>query len=101
MIRVTIELVPHGLESGAQLLSTLEIANVGGDHDIGQYRYRLFNLHDKPIPDTELLGGTVREWTNGSLPSYPLVATGGVIKHTRSLPIEYLVEDVLRAINDG
>lgn len=41
MLRVTIELLPHGDESRKRHLGTMEIANVGGTPSRGNYRARL------------------------------------------------------------
>ena len=41
MLRVTIELVPLGDESRKRTLNVLEIENVGGDGNIGDYHVRL------------------------------------------------------------
>lgn len=37
MIRVTVELVPYGIEEKKQTLEVLEIANVGGNSIKGEY----------------------------------------------------------------
>ena len=37
MIRVTVELCPHGDKEHARVLGTMEIANVGGDMEVGEY----------------------------------------------------------------
>lgn len=96
MIRVTIELVPHGMEAGAQKLSVIEIANISmGTKDLGNYAWRLFNLHDTPIPPNSILGGAVRSWTDGEVPSYPLVQCGQNLVHARRYPVETLVRAVL------
>jgi hypothetical protein len=40
MLRVTIELVPHGVESMKRTIATARIVNDGtGDHSIGNYTY--------------------------------------------------------------
>lgn len=41
MLRVRIELVPHGIESAARTLQTLTVANVGGNAYRGEYRAEL------------------------------------------------------------
>ncbi len=43
MIRITIELVPHGYEARKEVIAKAEIANDGTGTNIrGNYRYRLF-----------------------------------------------------------
>ena len=37
MLRCRIELVPHGDESGTRLIGIVEIANVGGTPEVGNY----------------------------------------------------------------
>jgi hypothetical protein len=47
MLRVTIELVPYGVESEARKIATMLIANDGtGDHRTGNYGYA-FNYTDR------------------------------------------------------
>ncbi len=41
MLRVTIELLPHGSEAHKRHLGTIEIANTGGTSTQGNYRARL------------------------------------------------------------
>jgi len=41
MLRVRIELVPHGIESAARTLQTLTVANVGGTDERGIYACQL------------------------------------------------------------
>jgi len=37
MLRVTLEIVPFGIESVKRTIGTLEISNVGGNHKVGSY----------------------------------------------------------------
>lgn len=41
MLRCTIELLPHGDESRARTIGMVEIANIGGDVNIGNYAVTL------------------------------------------------------------
>jgi hypothetical protein len=47
MLRITIELLPHGSEAKKRYLGTIEIANTGGTPTRGNYRVRL-SKRDKP-----------------------------------------------------
>lgn len=43
MLRVTVELIPHGNEARRQTVATMEIANdLTGDEIAGNYKYRLW-----------------------------------------------------------
>lgn len=37
MLRLTLEMVPFGVERDKYQIGIVEIANVGGDHEIGNY----------------------------------------------------------------
>ena len=59
MLRITIELVPYGIEDEAQTIGTMLIANEGtGDYKVGNYAY-VYNYSDRP-DDPEL--GYVRRY---------------------------------------
>ena len=48
MLRITIELVPYGIEDEAQTIATMLIANEGtGDYKVGNYAY-VYNYADRP-----------------------------------------------------
>lgn len=48
MLRITIELVPYGIEDEAQKIATMLIANEGtGDYKTGNYAYA-YNYADRP-----------------------------------------------------
>lgn len=67
-IRVTIELIPHGNESKAEVIDRLFIENTGaGDNESGIYRYALMHRdHPDTIPkDYQLLTGTFTGFNRG------------------------------------
>ena len=41
MLKVTVELVPFGLEDVRRTISVIEIANIGGTREFGDYRYTI------------------------------------------------------------
>jgi len=53
VLRVTLEIVPHGDEERAQVIEVLEIANIGLEHDYGfghkvcNYASRVIDLDDE------------------------------------------------------
>jgi hypothetical protein len=53
MIRVTIEVLPHGKAMGREILSTVDIVNMGPQHQrTGKHLYGLYvdsELQDTPI----------------------------------------------------
>lgn len=52
MLRVTIELVPHGVEALAKTISEVCIANVGGSQDVGNYEVGGYQIGtDKKITE--------------------------------------------------
>lgn len=60
MIRVTIELLPHGFETDKETLGVVEIANDGtGTLTNGSYRYKLFKRGMKGI------------WKSGGVSGFP------------------------------
>lgn len=49
MIRITIELVPHGVEYLSRTIGVATIANDGtGTKDVGNYVYKLFTEEESP-----------------------------------------------------
>ena len=67
-IRVTVELIPYGDESKAEVLDKLYIENTGhGDKEIGIYRYALMHRdHPDTIPKEFLeLTGTLTGFSRG------------------------------------
>lgn len=89
MIRVIVELVPHGQEEFKRTINVLEIANTGkGNSEVGDYKWRWWG---------EKLSGTptARSWTSGSLPMSAQLASGEGITHIRSHGVEDLVCIVL------
>lgn len=64
MIRVTIELLPGGLEPATRT-HVMEIANVGGTNAAGNYEYRLFRL-----------GGRTSVWKQGGIEGFPRMRLG-------------------------
>jgi hypothetical protein len=79
MIRVTIELLPGGNETGKRTIGLVEIANVGGTHDLGNYAVVL----KKTPPFT---GALRQAWKRGDVTlgrEFDDVVTGGVEGHHR------------------
>ena len=37
MLRVTLEIVPYGIECAARVIDTLTVSNIGGDKEEGSY----------------------------------------------------------------
>jgi hypothetical protein len=60
MLRCTIELVPGGDESRARVIGLVEIANIGGTHEVGEYTVVL----KKTPPFT---GALKQAWRRGRL----------------------------------
>lgn len=58
MLRVTLEIVPHGDERRASVLGRLLIANIGGDNERAAYEWRL----DDGKPHGKRQRGEVRRW---------------------------------------
>jgi hypothetical protein len=71
MLRITIELLPHGDESRKQHLGTIEIANVGGTQTRGNYRVRL-SKRGKPK----------QLWKEGSVNEFPRKRLGRALRAT-------------------
>jgi hypothetical protein len=68
MIRVTVELLPHGTETGKRTLGVLLIANEGtGSEDIGNYEGSLLAEYTVHGPRTAWVTGFARKkqsvWT--------------------------------------
>jgi hypothetical protein len=64
MIRVTIEMLPHGMELGRHTIGVIEIANDGtGTVDVGNYDVKL--TKEPPIAKTR---GT---WRKGVVRNFP------------------------------
>lgn len=84
MIRVTVELIPHGDESKARMLGVMEIANDGtGDLDIGHYDGTLHAEYTGKTGRT----GRVREFNRRHQSVWSLV--GAFLKlwgHTKHSP---------------
>ena len=84
MIRVTVELVPHGIESRARKIGELRIANDGsGDRDIGNYTAVLHAEYT----DEDGRVGYVRNFKRRKQSVWSLI--GGCLKlwgHTRHSP---------------
>ena len=73
MIVVRIELWPKGSEEHKRLLSTMVIANVGGDVEIGKYEYVIGHQEDTPgfvTHDPVRLWRGVGAWKRGVLPAF-------------------------------
>jgi hypothetical protein len=78
MIRVTVELIPFGLEDHPrrQVLGTAEIANIGGTDHLGVYRARFRGrAHQKlwtagvvDFPRTRLLAWDLLYWALSQTP---------------------------------
>src|SRR5690242_5802188 len=71
MIRCTIELLPKGDEATKRTIGLIEIANVGGDREIGRYQVVL-----KKTPPFE--GSLRRAWRTGELVDDDEIAIGSV-----------------------
>ena len=57
MLRVRVEIVPHGIESAAEVLEERFIGNDGtGGHDIGSYDIYDEDPRGKPYPRNERTG---------------------------------------------
>ncbi len=66
MLRITIELVPHGVESRKRVLGQAIIANDGtGTHDTGNYNVRLMKW-----------GPGERAWKRGRVVGFPRLKLG-------------------------
>ena len=62
MIRVTVELIPHGDERRTRLLGSIDIVNVGGTMARGDYTVRRKGKRGQPVFKT------------GSVTNYPRLA---------------------------
>jgi hypothetical protein len=60
MVRVTVELVRKGDPNNVRLLGVMEIANVGGTEDVGDYSVRLSTA-----------GDARRTWRQGIVRGFP------------------------------
>ena len=78
MIKVTIELLPHGNEKQKKHLGTIEISNRSGDRRSGNYVYTVSEEDD---PNTVLTMGTI-------------------LAFPRKLHVTHLVRRVLEEIQD-
>ncbi len=79
MIRCTIELLPGGDESRARTIGLVEIANVGGTQEIGEYRVVL-----KKTPPFD--GALKAAWKTGRINvghEDEEIIVGGVVGHHR------------------
>lgn len=76
MIRLTIALEPHGDASRSRNLAEVSISNVGGDREVGDYAYRLY---EPPSP-----------FSNG------VEIEGSLSRHNRHQPVLALVAAVLQ-----
>lgn len=78
MIRCTFELLPHGDESRARVIGLMEIANVGGTHEMGDYHVVL-----RKCPPFK--GALRAVWRSGVIPGHQdaEVMTGAVAGHHR------------------
>lgn len=65
MINVKVSLWPHGVRSKASTLGEIQIANVGGTVDVGDYAVRLFTWGDRP-----------RVWKKGEVRGFPRLKLG-------------------------
>lgn len=71
MIRVTVELLPYGLEQNKQHLGTVVIANDGsGTKSRGNYKFRLSR---RGQPESAWLVGTVENFPRLRLTAYDLL----------------------------
>ena len=62
MIRVTVELIPHGIESLKRTLATMDIANDGtGDLSVGNYTGCLHAEYTAPVGRTGKVRGFNRK----------------------------------------
>lgn len=59
MIRVRVELVPHGIEELAKQIAVMEIANIGPADKDGNYMYGITAWED----DNPVSGGKADTWT--------------------------------------
>lgn len=64
MLKVIIQLLPHGDASRARTIGEMEIANVGGDQHTGEYAVRLFQR------------GSQRVWRKGSVTGFKRLSRG-------------------------
>lgn len=63
MLRITIELLPHGLEENKKILGIAEIINdLTGDEESGNYKVKIWNLNDKT--------GRLQLWKKGSVKNF-------------------------------
>lgn len=75
MLRVRVELVPHGVESMAHEVARVEIANTGGNHEVASYTYR---ISEAASPYSE-----------------GLTTAGAIARHRRYAPALHLLQRVL------
>ena len=47
MVRVTVEIVPHGDEDNREVIGTMTLANVGGTAQVGEYEGRIKSIDFK------------------------------------------------------
>lgn len=70
MLRITLELLPHGDQSRKRHLGTIEISNVGGTPTRGNYRVR---LSKRGKPNQLWKEGKVTEFPRKRLRPYDLL----------------------------
>jgi len=66
VIRITIELLPLGIEEGKRILGIAEITNIGGDHITGTYKATFSKWQPK----------TSENWKSATVENFPRTSRG-------------------------
>ena len=85
MIRVTVELVPYGIEEDARVIATMKIANDGIRSRLTNGKVGDYNVY---VTTVNKRGGKCRDWKTGEVKNFP----------RKSKNVWYLIKRALDAI---